>query len=133
MATILYRNCQMLVNGLELSAQLHELAVEYAAELLDATTFGADTRIRKGGLLTGRVAGKGFFQGGDGNIEQVLFSLAGVDDTIVAVFPDGVTEGSNTTGAGYACKGVLGEFAIGGAVGTLLDVTFAAESRGIAA
>lgn len=150
MATILYRNAQMLVNGAELTAALHDLSVDYMAEILDATPFGADTRVHKGGLYTGKIAGKGWFDGAV-NTEPVLFlgvgsgaalastqnpayqSAVEIEDTIFAIFPDGVTEGSQTTGMGYALKGVLSTFNMGGADGTLLDCTFAAESRGIEA
>jgi hypothetical protein len=132
MSTILYRNAMLLLNGAELTGALHELAIEYAAEMLDETTFGDDTRISKAGLFTGKISGAGWFDGAVG-VESVLFSVTGVDDTIIAVFPDGVTEGSATTGRGFAMKGDLSTFNMGGSVGQLLDVKFEAASRGIEA
>lgn len=148
MATILYRNAQMLINGAEMTAALHELGVDYSAEMLDETTFGDDTRINKGGLFNGKLSGKGWFDGAVG-LDAVLFSGIGdgatlvlnpayqsggvVQDTLLVVFPDGVTEGSLTTGRGYAMKAALDTFNVGGAVGALLDITFSAMSRGIGA
>lgn len=148
MATIVYRNAMLLVNGAELTGALNELAIEYAAESLDETNFGDDTRVHKGGLLTGKMSGKGRFDGAVG-IDAVLFAGTGgggslvvnpgyqnqaiVEDTLLLLFPDGVTEGSLTTGIGFAMKGVLGTFTVGGSAGSLLDITFAAESRGVAA
>ncbi len=148
MATIVYRNATLIVNGADISGSLHELAVEFAAEILDETHFGDDTRRKKGGLLIGKISGKGRFDGAVG-IDAVLFAGTGggaalavnpgyengaiVEDTLLVLFPDGVTEGSQTTGIGFAMKGVLTTFDVGGAVGALLDITFAAESRGVAA
>lgn len=131
MSTIVYRNVVLLVDGLAMHGSLNELSVEYGAEVLDETTFGDDTRIRKGGLFTARISGAGFFEGGNGEIEQLLFTLCGDDDAVFTVFPDGVTEGGTTTGMGYGMKGVVYEFTLGEAVGNLLKVTFAVEGRGI--
>lgn len=148
MTTILYKNASLLVNGAELTGSLHELGIEYSAEMLDETTFGDDTRVHKGGLFNGSISGKGFFDGsvgsdavlfkgiGDGSglvANQAFQSSVVVEDTIVAIFPDGVTEGSTTTGRGFAMKGVLETFNMGGTVGALLDIAFGAQSRGIEA
>lgn len=148
MATILYRNAVLVVNGADFNGALHELGVEYSAEMLDETTFGDDTRIMKGGLYNGSISGKGFFDGAVG-LDAVLFRGIGdaslitvnpafqngsvVEDTIIVIFPDAVTEGSLTTGRGYAMKGALETFNMGGSVGALLDITFGAQSRGIEA
>jgi hypothetical protein len=146
--TVVYRNAVLLLNGAELQGALHELAVEYSAEILDRTTFGADTRIKQGGLLVGKVSGKGYFDTSLG-LEGILFPQMGgglavaanpayqsgavVEDTILLLFPDGVTENSLTTGRGYAMKSVLSSLSLGGLVGTELGVDFAAESRGVSA
>lgn len=132
MSTVVFRNAIFLVDGVALHAALHDLAVEYGAEILDETCFGDDTRVNRGGLFTGSINGAGFFDGAVGT-EEVLFPETGSDDVVLAVFPDGITEGSTSTGRGYAMKGVLSEFTLGGAVGELLAVTFAAQSRGIEA
>lgn len=130
MSATVYRNAVLLLNGTDLSGALHDFGVEYAAEMLDVTTMGQDTRVKKGGLKTAKMSGKAFFDASVG-VEVILFPDVGVDDVILTVFPDGVTEGATGAGAGYAMKGVLSTFNMGGAVGQPLDVTFAAESRGI--
>ena len=80
----------------------------------------------------GSISGSGYFDGAVG-LESTLYPIVGTDDTIVAVFPDGVTEGSTTTGRGYAMKGVEDVFDLGGTVGDLLGIDFAFQSRGIEA
>jgi hypothetical protein len=148
MSTIVYRNAMMLLNGAELTGALHELAIEYAAEILDRTVMGMDTRAKQGGLFTGKASGKGYFDTTVG-IEAVLFPQVGTDsnatsnrayqssaqleDTLLLLFPDGVTEGSSAAGSGYAMKCQLSTLKLGGTVGTELNVEFAAESRGISA
>lgn len=132
MSTIVFRNAVLLVDGVALHTALHDLAIEYGAEMLDETCFGDDTRVNRGGLFNGSISGAGFFDNAVGT-EEVLFGDLGNDDVILAVFPDGVTEGSTAEGRGYAMKGVLSEFALGGTVGELLPVSFAAQSRGIEA
>lgn len=133
MATVLYRNAVVVVDGSDISASLNELTADYAAEILDETCFGDDTRVHKGGLLMATISGKGFVDTGDASaIEPVLFNDTGVDDEVVAVFPNGVVEGALTgDGMGYAMKGVASEFQIGGAVGALLPLSFTFEGRGI--
>ena len=133
MATIVYRNAILLIDGSEITASLHDLGVEYSAELLDETAMGDDTRINKGGLKTASISGAGYSDPSATDIENVIFSRIGTDDAIVAIFPDGITEGSAVLGMGYAMKGVLEEFALGTQVGQMLDITFAAASRGIEA
>lgn len=132
MSTILYRDAVMIVSGTAIQTALNELAIAYAAEMLDETCFGDDTRVNKGGLFTGTISGSGFFDNAVGT-ETILFTKTGTDDIVFALFPDGVTEGSTTTGRGYAMKGVLSAFEVGDSVGALLGVTFSAESRGIEA
>lgn len=132
MATIVFRDAELLIGGVSLKAALHDLTVDYSAEMLDETTMGDDTRVFRGGLFNGQISGAGYFDGVVGT-EAVLWPQTGTDDVIFAVFPDGVTEGSLTTGRGFAMKGVLNEFNMGGQVGTLLDINFAAASRGIEA
>lgn len=129
--SILYRNAKLFVNEGQLDASLSELSVDYSAEILDVTTFGQDTRIKRGGLFMGKISGKGFFDlVGAIGLEPLLFGDVGLDDSVITVFADGITEGS-ILGAGFAMKGVITEFKIGNPVGAVLQVDFSAESRGV--
>lgn len=131
MAPVIFKSAQILLNGVELTGALNDLGVTYNVEMLDATTFGADTRIKRGGLFMAALSGKGFFDSSVG-IEAALYPNVGVDDVIIAVFPDGVVEGAvSGSGAGYAMRGELSQFTVGAAVGQLLAVSFAGESRGL--
>lgn len=138
MATIVYKNAKIFLSASAIHAQLNELNTEFKVEMLDATTFGNDTRIRKGGLYVASISGSGFFDNSTtvGAIEDVLFENIGLDEgstadgnpVVITVFPNSVTEGEQS---GYAMKGVVETLTIGGAVGVLLPLTFAVQGRGV--
>lgn len=128
MATIVWKNAHMLIDGTALHTALHELQVDIGAEMLDSTVFGFNTRMNKGGLFTGSMSGTGFLDTVVGT-EQVIFSRVGTGGSIVVVFPEGITEGSPESG--FAMKGVVEQFDLGGAVGTMSNIQFAVQTEGI--
>lgn len=130
MATIHFRNAYILINGASLAASFSELNVEHGCETLDDTTFGETARTNKGGLKTATISGKGYLELGSGGIEDIVFSAVGVDNTVLAVFANGITEGT-ITDRGFAMLGVVNTFNIGGTVGTLLPFDFSAAGRGL--
>ncbi len=128
MSTVAYTSARMLVDGAELSASLHELTLNYTAEMLDETCFGDSNRVFKGGLLNVSMDGQGYAEFGSQAIEQILFNRVGTDDTVVALFPVAITEGSES---GYAMLGVPEQFDVGGTVGELCNITFSIQGRGL--
>ena len=130
MATVAYTNARILIDGASLHGSMNELSVEQGAEMLDDTVFGDTTRSNKGGLLTGAISGGGFVEFETGALEDIILNRIGVDGTLLAVFPNGITEGTQTE-RGYAMLGVIDNFVIGGSVGELLPFTFSAQTRGV--
>ncbi len=130
--TIVFKNAHILVSGYDLSAELHTLNVTYSAAMLDRTVFGMDTKTNVGGLYDAGISGEGF---GDfsKNVGSLMFTDLGVDDYIITVFPDGITEGSAFAGSGYAMKGTNKTFTMGGTVGGLDTIKFDFAARGIGA
>jgi hypothetical protein len=126
MATTVLSNCTVLVDGVNLSGACNEATVNYSAEMLDETTFGVTTRIRKGGLTAFSVALKGFaLQGTSCEPDALMQPIVGSSGTIFCFFP--------TTLQGCAANGVAGRCVVesytpGGAVGTI--VPFAASLAG---
>lgn len=137
MATITFTNAKVFIGGGALSAAFNQVAIDWSVESLDETTFGATSRKHKGGLDDARITGRGFWEGGAGAAadfntpDAYLFDDVALDDTVVALFPDGITEGSTSTGAGYAFKPVVTRFNVGDRVGTLLPFDFEAQGRGL--
>lgn len=133
MSSVVLTNAKILLAGYDLSGDFNQIALEYQAESLDATVFGNTSRVRQGGLKTSRATGAGFWQAGNNAVDPVLFDNVGVDDTVLMVFPGGITEGSTSTGSGYMQKVTTGRYGFGGAVGELLPFTIEVEGRGAGA
>jgi hypothetical protein len=129
MATVIYNDAKFFLGGYNLSADHNEIGLEYSSEMLDVTTMGDDTRIRKGGLESATVNGSGFWNSGTGNAGEALFGLLGKNQKILTLFPDGIVEGTSTL-KGYAMKSVLAEYNIGNSVGSMLTFDLTAESAG---
>src|SRR5438093_2203628 len=132
MATLNFRDARIYVDGYELSGDFNSIGATVKAEILDETSFGDTTRIHKGGLVVTDVAGDGNWDAAAGRIESIAFSLVGVDDKVISVFANGITEGT-ATDKGFSMKGVVDEYTIGGNVGALLPFKFAIKGRGIEA
>ena len=133
MATINFRNAKILIDGASMAASFTDgPTVDVSVEMLDETAHGDDTRINKGGLGTVTISGSGNCEFGTGEIADVLWTRVGVDGTVLAIFADGITEGTNLQ-RGYALLGVIEEFTLGGSVGALLPFSFSAQSRGVVA
>jgi hypothetical protein len=129
MATIIYKDAKLFVGGYNLSADHSEIGLDYAAEALDVTTFGDDTRIRTGGLDAATLTGSGFWNGGNGNADQALFGLTGATRVPLVVFANGITEGV-TTDKGFAFQTVVANYNIGNTVGDMLTFDITCESAG---
>lgn len=134
MATLVFKDAKVYLDGYDLSGDHNQLALSYEAESLDATVFGNATRVKRGGLRVARATGSGYWQAGANALDPTLFDLLGLDDKVVTVFADGITEGTTCgSGSGFTMKAVAGQYRVGGAVGDLLPFTLEAEGRGIGA
>ena len=132
MATVHYRNAKIFAAGYDLSGDHNMIGVELSAEMLDETCFGDTTRIRKGGLTLANVTGAGFWDASAGHVDAILFGQVGVDDVVVLVFPNGITEGS-LTDMGFGFKGVVEKYDLKGDVAQLLAFDTSILGRGIEA
>src|SRR3989304_1664395 len=101
MAVIVFTNAKILLGGADVSGQANRVSVEYSAEALDATVFGAATRTMRGGLKVARADGAGFWQAGATGIDDALFAGVGTDDVVLTLFPEAIKEGSSSTGSGF--------------------------------
>ncbi len=129
MATTVLTNITVLVNGVNLSGVCNEATLNYSAEMLDATTFGQTTRVRKGGLTTITANLKGFCMVGSSSEPDALIQpIVGSCGTIFAIFP---TTLHGCQECGYATRGVVESYVPGGAVGTLLPFTATLQGAGI--
>lgn len=127
MPTRTLTNCIALVDGVDLSGACNEALVNYSAEMLDATTFGNTTRIRKGGLTTFALALKGFaLMGTSCEPDAVLQPIVGSSGTIFCFFP-GTLYGCSADGVAGRCT--VESYTPGGPVGVIIP--FSATLQGV--
>jgi len=135
MATTVLNNITVLVNGTNLSGVCNEAAINFSAEMIDQTTFGNTTRIRRGGLTAMTVNLKGFMNdgptaavGGSTGGESALYPVVGSSGTIITIFPTTI---DTCSPCGFATRGVVESFIPGGAVGAILPFTAVLQSAGL--
>ena len=73
MAIQVLRDAKLYTAEFDLSGDMNAIALNYAAELQEDTAFGDTTRSRAGGLKTISFTADGFWSGGDGLVDEVLF------------------------------------------------------------
>ena len=98
MSTLTLTDAKIWVNTYDLSGDMNAVALEEGVEARDATTFGAGTRTRKGGIRGVRLTAAGFFNAaGSGRSDDVLPTLVGnvpPNLNVVSIGPAGATEGN---------------------------------------
>lgn len=119
----------LLLGAYEVSADFAELGVNYGSESQDATTFGQNTRINKGGLKTASFPGSGYLNLTSSGVEAVLFNTLGLDGTPATVFVHGITVGS-TVETGYAMPVLEPKLDLGENIGVLLPFSMELVSAG---
>ena len=129
MATIVFTDAKVLYGGYDFSGDHNEISLSYASEMQDTTAFGDSTRINTGGLTTASVDGAGYWTGGTGNVDDIVFNLVGDDVEPLTVFGNGITEGQET--GGYSMKAVIEAYNVSGTVGSMLNFSITAQGRGI--
>lgn len=88
MATFVAQNTKLYVGQYNLSGDLNKVSLDWKSEAKDVTTFGAATRVRKGGLFDISLSGSGLWQAQSAPkaVDDVLFgnlALADVPITLV--------------------------------------------------
>lgn len=127
MASLVLRDAKILIAGHDFSGQMNAVALEYSADMLDETAFGATTRINKGGLksVVGSAAGH-WDSASTTAVDPVLFARIGTADVPVVISPDG----GQASEVAYLLRAIHAEYSVGGAVGELLPFSVSMEGSG---
>lgn len=133
MATFVWTNARLFVDGFDLSGQMNQLQLDYTAEMLDATVMApARTRIRAPGLWAAEINHNGFLDYAEFAIDSQLFATlgvaAGVDQTVVPT-PSGVAGVIADGDHAIFGKFVTGAYTPGGQVGELAGFNWTASGR----
>ena len=128
MPSLALNDVKLFAAGHDLSGQMNACALEYAADMLDETTFGATTRINKGGIKSVVANHQGFWDaGGVTAVDPVVFARVGLEDVPIVIGP----EGGAVNALAYLFRAIHAEYAIGaGVVGELLPFSVAMEGTG---
>lgn len=126
MASLALTDARLLIAGRDLSGQMNALALEYGAEMLDASTFGVGTRVNAGGLKSVVANAQGLWDASTVNApDPAIFDNIGVADIPVIIAP------SPAVGdRAYLFRAVHSEYTPGGQVGELLGFSVAMEGAG---
>lgn len=124
MATQVLTDSKLYVAGFDLSGQMNALGLDYSAEMLDATTFGADTRINAGGTKAIVAAHEGLWDSSTSAApDPVIFSRVGTQNVPVTICP--------TTGAdgevAYIFRAIHSEYSPAASRGELLAFSVTME------
>ena len=127
MATELFTSLPKLYVGqYDLSGDMHKLELRYGAELLDVTTFGQTTRIRKGGLKTVGLSAEGYWSGGTDLVDDALFAKIGVQNVPITIAKGGETLDNDA----YLFRCIHGVYTPGASIGEMLRFSVSAEGSG---
>lgn len=117
MSSLLFSDCKVYVGGYNLSGQLNQAALQYTAMMLDETTFGATTRINKGGLKAVTAAIEGLWDASSTSApDPVLFAGVGTAQIPVSLVPQGATAGNTA----FLFRAAQADYKPGAAIGELL-------------
>ena len=128
MATLVYTNAKLEINGVDLSANASEVSLNYASESVDETAMGDDTRVNKGGLKTWSIDVTFHQDFAANKVDATLFSLVGTT-VCVEIRPQNIC--STSINPTYSAIGLIESYnPVGGAVGALLDAPVTIQSAG---
>jgi hypothetical protein len=100
------------------------LVLNFGADMVEATTLCDDTHTMKGGLKSVTMAHEGFWSGGDGDVDDVLFDNLAIANTPISIAP---TDGADGELA-YTMQSILAEYTPGAAIGEMFAISVTAEA-----
>ena len=126
MSTLHFRNAGVFINNTDLSDHVASVACNFGSEMLDATSMGDSTRIRKGGLKTWSIDITPHQDFGAGEWDATIFALVGTT-VCVEIRPQNIC--STAINPRWSGIGIVASYQpVGGDVGTLLDAPITVQS-----
>lgn len=123
MASTVLTDAKIFLAGRDFSGQSNAVALEYSADMLDATTFGQDTRINTAGLKSAVGSCAGHWDATDDtSVDPVAFARLGTADQPLVIAEDG-----DVGDTAYMKRVALGEYTLGGQIGELLPFSLTFE------
>lgn len=128
MAEIVLTDAALLVAQFDVTGDVNSVQLDYAAEVQDGTTFGDGTRkmVGNGALRTVDLSVEGLWNGGDDEVDDVLFDRIGTAGLLHTVAASGLTESN----VGYFFQAVEGSYSPGASVGEILRFSVESQASG---
>ena len=124
MSTLALTDVKLLCGAYDFSTDANAIALEYAADLHDATTFGQTTRINKAGLKSIVASYEGLWDAdGVDEPDDVLFGTVGTSSVPVTIGPTGGADGE----IAYIFRSIQTEYRPGAQIGELFAFTVSME------
>ncbi len=129
-------NATLLFDRYDLGDDCKSITLNLSSAMLDNTTFSAagasmTTAIsRIAGLKDASLDAAGYINLNSSGTDAVVFGFVGVGSTspVVTLFPNGITEGSTQSGAGYSMQGGVAKLTYAGAnVGQILPFSLTVQ------
>jgi hypothetical protein len=118
-------NAKLWVDAWDLSGDVNKIALDYGAELQDATTFGHQGgKARKGGLKNTSLALEGFWSEGPDLVDEVLFGKVGLVDVPITVADSLGAAGDPA----FSFLAGIAQYSPGASIGEMLKFALDAES-----
>lgn len=129
MASSVFSNAFVSINGVDLSDRVKNVTLNYAADDIDDTNMGDTTRVHKAGLLDWSVEVEFAQDFASGEVDATLFSLVGASAVAVIVRPDNAA--ASATNPSFSGSAVLLSYPpIGGSVGELHTTSASFQAAG---
>lgn len=128
MATLILKDMDIVINGVNLSDHVMSGTINYEAELQDETAMGDDSRTRLAGLKNYSLDITFQQDFASGSVDATLFPLVGVDTSVVIKPTSAAVSVTNPSFSGTA---ILESYPImGNAVGELAQVSVTFQGDG---
>ncbi len=124
MAIHLMNDATIWMDGYDLSGHANTAALTYAAEMLDDTVMGDDTRSRLAGLKSVMLEVEGYSDFADDDQDERTFERVGVADSIFTLSGEGGDDGETA----FMFRANLGEYVQNSTLGELAKFTISAEA-----
>lgn len=124
MASQIWRDCKLFMGAYDLSGDMNAHALEYKADILEATVFGDTAKRRTGGLMGVTSKHEGLWTGGAGAVDDALFASIAAANQPLTVCPLTGAEGE----LAYFFNAKMAQYSPGGKIGELLR--FSVNSEG---
>lgn len=126
MAPYLLRDCRFFLGRYDLSGSLNRGRLEVGANLIDSTPFNVDSVRRTPGITKATLDIDGYYEAGDGMIDDALHGRVGGIEELLSVCPVDAVQGSTV----YSFAALQAKLDRSGSYGELLVVNSQAQSSG---